>query len=181
MNERGHYGTWVGEVNDQPPPASLKLPKGDPRGSIEDIRKEAARIASQQSTFPQTRSVIVIMTAPGREWSSQSFDSVEGADMSMTWDLAGDLRREGKTTYVAYFEKGTNKLLFDWDFWRDGGTWDPKRWQKPKPGKPSTDNTAKLIIAGLGITAVIGIALHHKSEQDQFAKALEEKLARRRS
>jgi hypothetical protein len=131
MNERGQYGTRVGQTNSQPPPAEpLNLPKGAAQGPIEDIREAAAQIAAQLSALPQTRGVIVLMTAPGRGWLSQSFDSVKAADMAMTWDQAGDLRREGKITYVAYFEKGGGRL-FDWDWWRDSGQiQEPLQWRK---------------------------------------------------
>jgi hypothetical protein len=83
--------------------------------------------------------VIVVSRFPSG-WSAPSFDSVKDADAHMVFQrsAAAEARARGErdiTTYVAYFDKGTNKLLFEWDFWQHGPQ-EPLQWQHDSQDLP---------------------------------------------
>jgi hypothetical protein len=112
-----------------PPPAPFNM------RPVEMLRQQAAEMAASFAQRPETRDIIVVSIS-ANEMSASSYDNVEDADTFMTsqrevahehgeTDING---RPIETTYVAYFEKGTGKLLLEWDRWRDKE--EPAQWQR---------------------------------------------------
>jgi hypothetical protein len=148
---RGEYGSSkkysIGAAKKQEavtPAASAALDlRSNPQAPIEAIRDEATKIAQYQSLSPKTRNVIVaLLSSDG--WSALSFNSVEEANT--------ETARVKESLYVAYFEKGSNRLLFEWDRRRPGGA--EQSWW-PQVDYQTTG-------AALGFGVLLGIVIGSK-------------------